>query len=96
MPNLEFEDTSAGLPMATMTIRNIPDNVHHALKVRAALNNRSAEAEVRALLEQAVQPRSGVALVEALHQFGREVGIADEDLTAFEREQSDPRDVELP
>ena len=36
--------------MGNMSIRNLPDEIHDALKLRAAKNNRSAEAEVRALL----------------------------------------------
>jgi plasmid stability protein len=40
-------------PMPTLTIRNVPDRVHQALRRRAAENERSVEAEVRALLEAA-------------------------------------------
>lgn len=40
--------------MATLTIRNVPEGVHQALRRRAAENARSVEAEVRALLEAAV------------------------------------------
>jgi plasmid stability protein len=36
--------------MATLTIRNIPDEVHTAIRVRAAKNGRSMEEEVRLLL----------------------------------------------
>jgi plasmid stability protein len=39
--------------MATLTIRNVPERVHQALRRRAAENARSVEAEVRALLESA-------------------------------------------
>lgn len=39
--------------MATLTIRNVPEGVHAALRRRAAENARSVEAEVRALLESA-------------------------------------------
>ncbi len=34
--------------MATLTIRNLSDEVHRSLRVRAALHGRSTEAEVRA------------------------------------------------
>jgi plasmid stability protein len=37
--------------MAMLTVRNVPDEVHRALRVRAALHGRSAEAEVRDILE---------------------------------------------
>jgi len=37
-------------------IRNLPAEVHRALKVRAALNDRSTDAEIREILTAAVQP----------------------------------------
>ena len=40
--------------MGNMSIRNLPDETHIALKMRAQRNNRSAEAEVRALLVEAM------------------------------------------
>jgi plasmid stability protein len=41
-------------PIATLTIRNLPEATRRALKERAARNNRSMEAEVRAILECSV------------------------------------------
>ena len=38
--------------MATVTVRNLPDPIHRALRVRAAEHGRSMEAEVRAILER--------------------------------------------
>ncbi len=38
--------------MATLTIRNLPDEVRDKLRVRAAENGRSMEAEARDLLER--------------------------------------------
>ena len=40
--------------MATMTIRSLDDEVKQKLRLRAARNGRSMEAEVRALIEAAV------------------------------------------
>ena len=40
--------------MAAITVRNISDRAHRALKERAARHERSMEAEVRALIEEAV------------------------------------------
>ncbi|MFC4620739.1 stabilization protein [Comamonas nitrativorans] len=54
--------------MANLNIRNLPDEVHQALKVRAALNNRSTEAEIREILTAAVQPLD-------LDKMGRAVGL---------------------
>lgn len=41
--------------MATLTIRNLPDEVRDRLRVRAAQNGRSMEAEARDTLVEAVQ-----------------------------------------
>ncbi|NMT62783.1 FitA-like ribbon-helix-helix domain-containing protein [Marinobacter orientalis] len=40
--------------MAMLTVRNLPDEVHKALRVKAAINGRSMEAEARAILKNAV------------------------------------------
>ena len=58
--------------MANVLIRNLPAEVHRALKVRAALNDRSTDAEIREILTAAVQP---LELVE----IGREVGLSESD-----------------
>lgn len=42
--------------MKSVTVRNIPDNIHRALKVRAAKHGRSTEAEIREILENSVFP----------------------------------------
>lgn len=39
--------------MATLNIRNLPDDVHHRLRMRAAEHGRSMEAEVRVILTEA-------------------------------------------
>ncbi|MCC6337993.1 MAG: plasmid stability protein [Myxococcales bacterium] len=58
--------------MAAVTIRNLPDETHRALKLRAARNDRSTEAEIRSILEEAVRPR--VHLGTALRAVGRGLG----------------------
>lgn len=42
--------------MAQLTVRNLDDDLVRRLKIRAAQNNRSAEAEHRLLLENALKP----------------------------------------
>jgi plasmid stability protein len=42
--------------MSILNIRNLPDDVHHALRQRAAQNGTSMEAEARAILTAAVRP----------------------------------------
>jgi len=60
--------------MAAMTIRNLPEETHRAIKLRAKLNKRSAEAEVRAILEEAVNPPEGLKLGTELQKFGKLLG----------------------
>jgi plasmid stability protein len=43
--------------MATITIRNLPDEVRDRLRVQAAENGRSMEAEARAMLEEHLDVR---------------------------------------
>lgn len=69
--------------MAMLTIRNLPDEVHRALRVRAAENGRSTEAEVRDILASAVKPAARIRMGEALQALGREIGISDADVEAI-------------
>lgn len=43
--------------MATLTIRNVPDSTRDALRIRAAKNGRSMEAELRLIVEGAADRR---------------------------------------
>ena len=69
--------------MAMLTVRNLPDDIHRALRVRAAQHGRSTEAEVREILATAVKPGSRVRLGDALAELGREVGLTNEDFEVF-------------
>ena len=71
--------------MAAVTIRNLSDEAHRALKVRAAQHNRSAEAEMRAILEAAVRPEGRLRLGAALAEIGRKHGVTKADLDALEQ-----------
>lgn len=64
--------------MAAMTIRNIPDPVHRALKARAERNGRSAEAEVRAILHDTLLASAELGLGTWLSSRG--AGLWDDDL----------------
>ena len=44
--------------MADLSIRNLDDGVRESLRLRAAAHGRSMEAEVRAILTEAVRPGS--------------------------------------
>lgn len=77
--------TTLGDVMAMMTVRNIPDEIHNALKVRAKLHNRSTEAEVRAILEEAIRPESRICMGDALASLGRKIGLTNDDFAVFEQ-----------
>ena len=52
--------------MANLSIRNLDDQTYASLKLKAAENGRSMEAEVRALLTEAVSP--SIPLTQKLAQ----------------------------
>ena len=60
--------------MAVLTVRNLPAETHRALRVRAARHGRSTEAEVRAILEEAVRPAERVRIGSELAALGRKFG----------------------
>lgn len=65
--------------MTTLTVHNLPDDVHRALSARAAQNGHSTEAEVHAILSAAVNPDTRIRMGDALASLGREVGLTAED-----------------
>jgi len=60
--------------MASITIRNVPDEVHRAIRIRAAIHGRSTEAEIRTILEQAAKPEGRLKLGSLLASIAREAG----------------------
>jgi len=69
--------------MAMITVRNLPDDVHRALRMQAALHGHSTEAEVREILASAVKPETRVHMGEALAALGRKIGLTNEDFEIF-------------
>lgn len=43
--------------MSVLSVRRLPEDVHRELRLRAARNRRSMEAEARAILTEACRPR---------------------------------------
>jgi plasmid stability protein len=70
--------------MTSITVRNVPDEVHRAIRMRAAQYGRSAEAEIRAILESVVKPQGRVKLGSLLTKIGREARLTDEEFAIFE------------
>jgi antitoxin FitA len=71
--------------MPAVTIRNLSEETHRALKVRAAQHNRSAEAEMRAILEDAVRPADRLRLGTALADMSRKIGLTNADVEALQQ-----------
>ena len=70
--------------MANVTVRNLPDEVHRALRVRAAHHGRSTEAEIREILENVARPPKRVKLGSLLASIAREAsGLTDAEAERF-------------
>ena len=71
--------------MAMLTVRNITDELHRALRVRAAQRGHSMEAEVRDILESAVSPEGRVKLGSLLADMGKRAKLDDKEFAVFEQ-----------
>ncbi|MFC4307513.1 Arc family DNA-binding protein [Steroidobacter flavus] len=71
--------------MSSITVRNVPEEVHRALRVRAAQHGRSTEAEIREILSAAVKPEGRVKLGSLLAEVGRKARLTDEEFAVFEQ-----------
>lgn len=78
-------NASKGIAMAMLTVRKLPEEVHRALRVRAAQHGQSMEAEVRQILETALTPERRVRLGSPLADMGRQAKLSEDELTGFER-----------
>jgi len=74
--------------MAMLTVRNITDEVHRALRMRAAQRGHSMEAEVRDILESAVSPQGRLKLGSLLADMGRRAKLGEEEFAVFEQVRS--------
>lgn len=78
--------------MSTLTIRQLDERTHARLRSRAAKHGRSVEAEVRAILDAAVDlPQTNILL--ALRASVAEVGGAE---LSIPPRTDPPRPVDLP
>lgn len=71
--------------MAMLTIRNLPDHVHRALRAQAAKHGQSTEAEVREILANAVKPEARVRMGDALAALGQKIGLTNEDFEVLDK-----------
>ena len=64
--------------MPNLTVRNLSEETHRALRTRAAHNGRSTEAEVRMILEETVLPPKRLKIGSEIHRIAQEVGGMDD------------------
>jgi Plasmid stability protein len=72
--------------MATLTVRDLDDSVRDRLRVRAAHHGRSMEAEVRAILTEAVASPVETSLSDSLRAFSAALADSGYDLEPMPRQ----------
>ena len=78
--------------MSSITIRNLDDSLKRGLRIRAAENGRSMEAEAREILRQAIGRRAPPEnLGETIHRRFAAMGGVDLDLPPREPMPEPPR-----
>lgn len=78
--------------MATMTIRNLDDDLKARLRVRAARHGRSMEEEARSILRSTLQaePLSGQSLVKGIRELVAPYGGVELELPKREAPRDPP------
>nr|VFK45833.1 MAG: hypothetical protein BECKSD772F_GA0070984_12563 [Candidatus Kentron sp. SD]VFK49849.1 MAG: hypothetical protein BECKSD772E_GA0070983_12572 [Candidatus Kentron sp. SD]VFK81232.1 MAG: hypothetical protein BECKSD772D_GA0070982_12622 [Candidatus Kentron sp. SD] len=66
--------------MPAVTVRNLSNETHRALKACAAQHRHSTEAEIRSILEKAACPDKRMRIGSALAAFGQQHGGIDLDV----------------
>lgn len=80
--------------MADVTVRNLPDEIHRALRMRAAEHGRSTEAEVRAVLGEAMELSNRLKLGTLLADIGRKARLTDAEVDQItQRDRATPRHI---
>ena len=60
--------------MPAVTIRNLSEETHRALKVRAAHHGRSTEAEIREILARSVRLEGRLRVGTELRRYAEQIG----------------------
>lgn len=71
--------------MALLTVRDLPDEIHRALRARAARRGHSVETEVRDILAAAVRPKERVKLGSLLADIGRQARLSEQEFAVFQQ-----------
>ena len=78
-----------------LIVRNLDDEIVEALRQRAAAHGRSAEAEHREILRQALCPKPQASFKEHLRAIPKSTNDEDDEDFVFTHRDARPRDVEL-
>ena len=76
--------------MPAVTIRNLSDETHRALRVRTAHHGRSTEAEIRDTIEDAVRPSERIKLGSLLAAIGRDGELSNTDVESLQQNRDKP------
>ncbi|MCC6586890.1 MAG: plasmid stability protein [Bryobacterales bacterium] len=79
--------------MPSLTIRNLSEEIHRALRLRAARHGRSTEAEVRTIIEDTVRPPKRLKIGSEIRRIARTAGGMDE--LDFDRRSSEIRGADF-
>jgi plasmid stability protein len=84
--------TTGGFPMATMTIRNLDDDLKARLRLRAARHGRSMEEEARSILRNVLktEPPTGRSLLEDIRALVEPFGGVELELPTREATRDPP------
>ncbi|WP_234190481.1 plasmid stabilization protein [Shinella sp. NM-101] len=74
--------------MPAVTIRNLSEATHRALKVRAAHHGRSTEAEMREILGSAIRPQARLRPGSAPAERSRRLGLTSGDAAGLDETQA--------
>lgn len=69
--------------MPSITVRNVPVEVHQGLRALAAKHGRSAESEIRDILAKAVFPEARVKLGSLLSDIGKASSLSDSEIDSL-------------
>jgi len=78
--------------MAAIVIRSISPETHRALRFRARQHGRSTEAEIRAIIDEAVRPGTRLRLGSALAALAKPFGGIDLEITR-DKTPAEPADL---
>jgi plasmid stability protein len=68
-----------------LIVRNVPDELHRALRMRAAIHGHSMEAEVREILKSTLESERRVLMGDALAELAQRLRLTNNDFAVFEQ-----------